>query len=514
MTARRIDRYEVLDTLESCGLVEIHLAQHEETKQKLILETISPEVFPNRRRAERWLDDVRSLRTLRHANVMMVLDADRNGGFYVAREWVAGQSLAALLDAGWTFDGLQAAQIGAGLAEGLAYLHRNGRSHGAVSPQNVVLGTDGEIRLAGLGSVVLPGRMHHDFVAPEVLSGGTPGRAADIYSLGAVLRRMYNGSEPWSPSGSRPSPAAAMPDPLNALIHTLMAEDPTNRPRSVGVAAEMLQAMVRRALPEPEPLPDEDEVIDLTPDFLLRMPDYVVKPAARAEEAPVRSPAAVPSGQPGPAASSKRRLRPRYRRIARGIMAAAFVGISLAGWRVFGSFRPAPVHAEPATPAAQVVPAAGGKSASGAAALSRRETSARQTLDAWARSWGDWRLHAGFYAPSVARFHHRENAGRDIVARYRRLESRRQGRPRLQMLGTAEGADGSVTARVRAEWPEAAAPTTLVLRLRQVRGNWRICDERAGAGTGDLPAPAQGDGERTVRAASLPGSLAASPYGQ
>jgi serine/threonine-protein kinase len=533
----RIDRYEILETLYHAGSLEVFLAQEDETGRRVTLETLPADAFPSRRRSEIWLNQVRALRAFRHPNLLAVVDADRSGRFYIAREWIPGQTLASLLDAGWSFDAVQAAQIGAAVAEGLAYLHRNGRLHGAVNPENVILGTEGEIRLGGLGSMLhYGGRYYEEYTAPEVKEGLTPGRRSDLYGLGVILRHLYDGSEPWCPSGRPGSGRSAMPDPFGALIHTLLAEDPTQRPRSAGVVAETLQAMVRRAMPELGPDPEDGEVIDLSPEMLVAIPHYIASPAplpplpqvvaglgslvsgrtrdrsgpetadprretaARGVPAVARPAKAMPAMPKLPDLAILSRMPRTPTLVGSGAMLGALVLVG-AGWPMLGG---KPKSAPAAKPAAGVkTPAAA--PAAAPVSTSPRDVEApnddlaklRTVLRSWSDSWqqSGWDLHVAHYANPVEKFYGLKRTRRQI-GRLRRLEVKQRGDVRLKTLTTSIGADGSGRAQVQAEWDDSARKLTL--QLRRLNGNWRIVSETGGPASPNAMASAADDGAQLV----------------
>lgn len=302
MSTRRFDRYEVLEALDSHHVLAQYLTRDSETGQTMVLETLAAELFPTRRRAEEWLTQARSLRRFRHPNLVPVVDFGRLGCFYIVREWAPGMNLAELQAGEWRFDAVQTAQIGASVAEALAYLHRNGRLHGAVSPRNVILGTEGEIRLTGLGSVLLPDPEGLEFVAPELQRGEKPHRSADLYSLGALMGALHRAGGSWTSETPVPRGPSPVRDPLAALISTLMVDDPAKRPQSAGAIAETLRAMVRQALPPPEKCEDEVlELAELPSEWSLPFVNHVSSPGRQTE-----GPVAPDAGRRAPRKPARR----------------------------------------------------------------------------------------------------------------------------------------------------------------------------------------------------------------
>ena len=146
-----------------------------------------------------------------HPNVVRVLDGDVvDGACYFVMEHIDGVDLAAATDGGALMDWRQAVRTAVDAASGLEAIHAAGLIHNDVKPSNLLLGSDGSVRVADLGVVNLatpassgetdgPGDPGGTlgYAAPEVLARDpNVGLAADLYSLGATLYELVTGRLP------------------------------------------------------------------------------------------------------------------------------------------------------------------------------------------------------------------------------------------------------------------------------------------------------------------------------
>ncbi|GAB3111333.1 hypothetical protein GCM10027055_11750 [Janibacter alkaliphilus] len=142
------------------------------------------------------------------------------------------------------------------VATALDRLHELGIVHGDVSPGNVLLDSTGRPVLADLGVARLTGVSTGDvhgtdgFVAPEVLLGDEPGRASDIYALGAIAWLCLTGDPPGHVAGrgELADGAPEAPAPLVELVEECLAPDPDDRPDAQDAAVRFFDAAPAQAL--------------------------------------------------------------------------------------------------------------------------------------------------------------------------------------------------------------------------------------------------------------------------
>jgi serine/threonine protein kinase len=223
---------------------------------------------------ERFEREARAEAKIVHPNVVSVHDIGESddGRPFIVMDYVDGPSLQEIVAAEAPLSSERVAAIGMGIARALAAAHAAGIVHRDVKPANVIVDGDGIPHLMDFGLArelhgedpdltapgVLVGTAY--YVAPEQARFGTASPAADLYSLGAVLYHALTGEPPFTGDGAfdvalrrfEEDPAelrvrvpAADPD-LAALIHTLLARDPVERPWDAGAVAVRLGDIAAR----------------------------------------------------------------------------------------------------------------------------------------------------------------------------------------------------------------------------------------------------------------------------
>lgn len=144
------------------------------------------------------------------------------------------------------------------VARALHDLHGLGLVHGDLSPGNILLTGEGRPLIADLGMSRLAGHAGEEtwateaWAAPEVLAGGGPVPASDVYSLGAIAWRALTGVPP-EPAALRPDLAELAPQlspELRDLVNSALAHTDSARP----LPGEFAIALWGCARPEPAPV--------------------------------------------------------------------------------------------------------------------------------------------------------------------------------------------------------------------------------------------------------------------
>ena len=153
------------------------------------------------------------------------------------------------------------------LARGVAALHRVGVVHRDIKPDNVILESEGSLKLIDFGVVRVPGQEVSEpgdipgtpaYMAPELFDGEPGNEATDIYALGVTIFRAFAGEFPYGnvdatspPRRDRPTPLSALRPDLPAWVQAVLgraiAADPAERFRDMSEFAIEMEAGPSRA---------------------------------------------------------------------------------------------------------------------------------------------------------------------------------------------------------------------------------------------------------------------------
>ncbi|MBL9039010.1 MAG: serine/threonine protein kinase, partial [Archangium sp.] len=249
----RLGRYELLEKLGEGGMGAVWLGRltGEGGFEKLcILKTVLPSIASDAQFVSRFLHEGRVLTQLQHANIAQVFDMGREGDtLYLALEYVPGVDLARLhqhvREAGQTFPVPAALYLVQQMAEGLGFAHRKRATDGSplhivhrdVSPQNVMVSYDGEVKVIDFGIAKSQARSHATasasvmgklgYMAPEQARGEPVDARADQYAAAVVLWEAL-ANESFIPRGTMTEMVVAMANPKARPLTPLRSDVPAS----------------------------------------------------------------------------------------------------------------------------------------------------------------------------------------------------------------------------------------------------------------------------------------------
>lgn len=248
------------------------LGRHPDLDRPVAIKRVPPEEAEDRVLLHRFEREPRLVGSIKHPNVVMLLDATLHDSEYMlVYEYVPGPNLREALHARKLSVALILAAL-LGTARGLAAAHNRGIMHRDLRPDHVLGVGEGGAKLGGfhvacpVGSKVRPQKGillgHPAYTAPEIVRGEPTSPAADIYALGAMLFEALAGRPPFAYDDgnavlkahlSMPVPALTvvrpdLPHALQDLVVRAMAKDPADRLATASMFAEELQALLEESL--------------------------------------------------------------------------------------------------------------------------------------------------------------------------------------------------------------------------------------------------------------------------
>jgi serine/threonine-protein kinase len=276
-------RYHVVSKIAHGGMAEIFLAvsKGEQGFQKpIVLKRILPKLAEDPHFVRMLVDEAHIASTLNHSNLVQVLDLGKTGGqYFLVLEFVDGWSLEQVrrraLAAKMKMPIPLVLYIVSALCRGLAYVHtreRNGKSlgivHRDVTPQNVMISQQGEVKLADFGIAKAVGKSEKSatgmikgkfaYMSPEQSLAKPLDARSDLFSVGTVLYLLTTGKKPFDgPTDAdtimqvrraRPEKPSTLVRDLNPdverLINRALRADPGKRWQTAEQMADKIDAIL------------------------------------------------------------------------------------------------------------------------------------------------------------------------------------------------------------------------------------------------------------------------------
>ncbi len=266
---RRLGRYELLFMLGQGGMGEVHLARLTGAAgfEKLcIVKTILPAMQADTQFVERFHHEARVLVQLNHSNIAQVYDmGEAEGTLYMAIEYVPGVDLSRVESrtsgAGEPMPVAIAVFLARQICEALDYAHRKTGPEGAplgivhrdVSPQNVMVSFEGEVKVIDFGLAKSAARSKHTlpstvmgklgYMSPEQALARPVDQRSDIFSAGIVVwemlagRALYGGATMAEMMAMMANPEIPplttarddVSETLDSVVRRALAKDPLQR---------------------------------------------------------------------------------------------------------------------------------------------------------------------------------------------------------------------------------------------------------------------------------------------
>jgi len=207
---KRIGKYEVIDLLGRGGMGLVYRAFDRQLNREVAIKTVTEGFTGDQEMMKRFYQEAAKTGSLRHQNIVTVYDLGEQDGFpYIVMEYLSGDPLDRLIQSGKSHPLAFKLRIIEQVCNALGYAHRSDVIHRDVKPANVIVQSDGvvklldfgiarqentESRLTRTGSVI--GTLQ--YMAPERLRNAAFDGRSDIFSVGVVMFQLLTGQLPFT----------------------------------------------------------------------------------------------------------------------------------------------------------------------------------------------------------------------------------------------------------------------------------------------------------------------------
>ena len=316
------DRYQLLEKLGTGGMADVFRARDLMLDRYVAIKVLRQDYSSNPSFQNNFRMEARAAANLSHPNIVTVHDFGfADSLLFIVMEFIHGKDLKQLIHERGRFSVEAGIPLIIQACAGLGYAHRAGIVHCDVKPHNMLVSTDGRLKVTDFGiaralATITPDE-HTDVVwgsplyfAPEQARGEALSPASDVYSIGVVIYELLCGTPPFTAStpdelarlhiSARPIPIREyipeIPTALEEIIMKVLSKEPSARYRTADQLGRVLLKF--GTLPDPvpaavvnipEPVKERPLPVRLEPAPRQRIqpapvPQYTPEPAAPVEE--------------------------------------------------------------------------------------------------------------------------------------------------------------------------------------------------------------------------------------
>ena len=200
------ERYEIVGKIGTGGMADVYKAMDHKLNRFVAVKVLKPEFREDTTFIKKFRSEAQAAAGLTHPNIVNVFDVGDDGGvYYIVMELIEGITLKEYISKKGKLSIKEATSIAIQVSMGLEAAHSHGIVHRDVKPQNIIISTDGKVKVTDFGiaraassntiSSNVMGSVHYS--SPEQVRGGYSDEKSDIYSLGITLYEMVTGRVPF-----------------------------------------------------------------------------------------------------------------------------------------------------------------------------------------------------------------------------------------------------------------------------------------------------------------------------
>ena len=200
------ERYEIISRIGKGGMADVYKSQDHKLNRLVAVKVMKAEFREDTSFVSKFQKEAQAAAKLSHPNVVNVYDVGEDRGlYYIVMELIDGITLKNYIERKGKLSVKEATSIAIQVSLGLEAAHNVGIIHRDVKPQNIIISTDGKVKLSDFGiakainsntiTANVMGSVHYS--SPEQVRGGFSDDKSDIYSLGITMYEMVTGRVPF-----------------------------------------------------------------------------------------------------------------------------------------------------------------------------------------------------------------------------------------------------------------------------------------------------------------------------
>jgi len=275
------DRYQLLDRQGDGGMATVYRARDKELERDVAIKLLRDDYSDDEKFRARFRQEARAAANLSHPNIVTVHDFGYDvGKLFIVMEFIPGFDMKKIIRKRGRVSVKNAIPLMTQACAGIGYAHRAGLVHCDVKPHNLLVTSDGRLKVTDFGIARALSTIRHDeysdvvwgspqYFSPEQATGSAPSPASDVYSLGIILYELLTGTLPFMASEAEelarlhltqiPVPLSEyipdIPPALEQIVAKVLAKEPSRRYRTADQLGRVLETFgTREANPVSTPI--------------------------------------------------------------------------------------------------------------------------------------------------------------------------------------------------------------------------------------------------------------------
>jgi serine/threonine-protein kinase len=214
LTGLTLGSYRIVAWIGAGGMGEVYRAHDTKLDRPVALKLLPPHVAADADRLRRFHTEARAASSLNHPNILVIHDfGNHHARPFIVSEFVEGETLRRRIDRG-PLPVREAVALSTQIASALAAAHARGIAHRDIKPDNIMVRTDGYVKVLDFGLAKLVAGSSDEttalrtqpglaigtphYMSPEQAEGKDVDERSDIFSFGVMLYELTTGTRPFA----------------------------------------------------------------------------------------------------------------------------------------------------------------------------------------------------------------------------------------------------------------------------------------------------------------------------